>query len=345
MHGTKVSVIIPHWNGIDILSDCLESLSRNTYPNLEILVVDNASTDGSSDWISLHYPNIKLIQNNKNYGYSGGCNRGAEASSGDYLIFLNNDTVHNEDFIERLADFLNLNPQVSAVQPKILNYFDRNKFDYAGGCGGWIDILGFPFARGRLFLNLEVDKNQYEKIRPIFWASGTAMMIRKKDFELLGGFDDVFFAHQEEIDLCWKIHLSGSQVWSIPSAVVFHKNAVTLPMFSRLKQYLNHRNSMLMILSNYSLPMSLYLVPIRIGLELVALIYSLLRLDINHFIGILQSFAWILTHPHIVVKKRIRTQKLRKIKDRRVIQNMYWGSIVFDYYIKRIKKSSDIISE
>lgn len=345
MHGTKVSVIIPHWNGIDILSDCLESLSRNTYPNLEILVVDNASTDGSSDWISLHYPNIKLIQNNKNYGYSGGCNRGAEASSGDYLIFLNNDTVHNEDFIERLADFLNLNPQVSAVQPKILNYFDRNKFDYAGGCGGWIDILGFPFARGRLFLDLEVDENQYEKIRPIFWASGTAMMIRKKDFELLGGFDDVFFAHQEEIDLCWKIHLSGSQVWSIPSAVVFHKNAVTLPMFSRLKQYLNHRNSMLMILSNYSLPMSLYLVPIRIGLELVALIYSLLRLDINHFIGILQSFAWILTHPHIVVKKRIRAQKLRKVKDRRVIQNMYWGSIVFDYYIKRIKKSSDIISE
>ena len=345
MHGTKVSVIIPHWNGIDILSDCLESLSRNTYPNLEILVVDNASTDGSSDWISLHYPNIKLIQNNKNYGYSGGCNRGAEASSGDYLIFLNNDTVHNEDFIERLADFLNLNPQVSAVQPKILNYFDRNKFDYAGGCGGWIDILGFPFARGRLFLDLEVDENQYEKIRPIFWASGTAMMIRKKDFELLGGFDDVFFAHQEEIDLCWKIHLSGSQVWSIPSAVVFHKNAVTLPMFSRLKQYLNHRNSMLMILSNYSLPMSLYLVPIRIGLEFVALIYSLLRLDINHFIGILQSFAWILTHPHIVVKKRIRTQKLRKVKDRRVIQNMYWGSIVFDYYIKRIKKSSDIISE
>ena len=168
-----------------------------------------------------------------------------------------------------------------------MNYFDRNKFDYAGGCGGWIDILGFPFARGRLFLDLEVDENQYEKIRPFFWASGTAMLIRKKDFELLGGFDDVFFAHQEEIDLCWKIHLSGSQVWSIPSAVVFHKNAVTLPMFSRLKQYLNHRNSMLMILSNYSLPMSLYLVPIRIGLEFVALIYSLLRLDINHFIGIL----------------------------------------------------------
>ena len=345
MPGSKVSVIIPHWNGIDILSDCLESLSKNTYPNLEIIVVDNASTDASSEWVSLHYPDIKLVQNNKNYGYAGGCNEGAKVSSGDYLIFLNNDTIHNEDFIEHLADFLNLNPQVSAVQPKILNYYERNKFDYAGGCGGWIDILGFPFARGRVFLNLEVDKNQYEKIRPIFWASGTAMMIRKKDFEQFGGFDSVFFAHQEEIDLCWKIHLSGSQVWSIPSAVVFHKNAITLPMFSRLKQYLNHRNSMLMILSNYSLPMSLYLIPIRIALEFVAMIYALLCFDINHFIGILQSFAWILTHPHIVVKRRIQAQKLRKVKDSKVIESMYWGSIVFDYYIRRIKKSSDIISE
>ena len=170
-------------------------------------------------------------------------------------------------------------------------------------------------------------------------------MIRKKHFNQLGGFDDTFFAHQEEIDLCWKIHLSGNQVWSIPGAVVFHKNAVTLPMFSRLKQYLNHRNSMLMILSNYSLLMSFYLVPIRIALEFVALIYALICLDINHFIGIIQSFAWIITHPHIIIKRRFQVRKIRKVKDSKVIQSMYWGSIVFDYYIKRIKKSSDIIRE
>tara|TARA_B100001741_G_scaffold302467_1_gene291646 strand:- start:101 stop:1138 length:1038 start_codon:yes stop_codon:yes gene_type:complete len=345
MPTSKVSVIIPHWNGIDILADCLESLNKNTYPNIEIVVVDNASTDGSSDWISSHYPHIKLIKNNKNYGYAGGCNIGAEASSGEYITFLNNDTVQNEDFIEHLADFLNLNPQVSAVQPKILNYYDQNKFDYAGGCGGWLDILGFPFARGRLFLNIESDNSQYEKIRPIFWASGTALMVRKKDFDLLGGFDNTFFAHQEEIDLCWKIHLYGNQVWSIPKAVVFHKNAITLPMFSRLKQYLNHRNSMLMILSNFSLPMTLYLAPIRIALEIVAMFYALFCLDINHFIGIIQSFVWVILHPHIVIKRRIRNRRIRKVKDNNVIKNMYWGSIVFDYYIRRIRKSSEIISE
>ena len=194
-------------------------------------------------------------------------------------------------------------------------------------------------------MNIESDNSQYEKIRPIFWASGTALMVRKKDFDLLGGFDNTFFAHQEEIDLCWKIHLYGNQVWSIPKAVVFHKNAITLPMFSRLKQYLNHRNSMLMILSNFSLPMTLYLAPIRIALEIVAMFYALFCLDINHFIGIIQSFVWVILHPHIVIKRRIRNRRIRKVKDNNVIKNMYWGSIVFDYYIRRIRKSSEIISE
>ena len=345
MPNTKVSVIIPHWNGIDVLSECLDSLGKSTYKNIEIIVVDNASTDGSQDWIRSNHPNIILVQNNSNLGYAEGCNVGAESSSGEYLIFLNNDTVQNENWIESLVDFLNLNRNVAAVQPKILNYFDRTKFDYAGGCGGWIDVLGFPFARGRLFLNLEKDEGQYEKIRPIFWASGTALMIRKKMFIDLNGFDKTFFAHQEEIDLCWKIHLSGKEVWSVPTSVVFHKNAVTLPMFSRKKQYLNHRNSLLMMLTNYSLPMTLYLFPIRLSLEFVALLYALFCLDISHFIGIIQSLLWIITHPHIIVSRRIRIRKIRKIKDAKIIKNMYWGSIVFDHYIRRLKKSIDLIKE
>ena len=345
MPNTKVSVIIPHWNGIDVLSECLDSLGKSNYKNIEIIVVDNASSDGSQDWIRSNHPNIILVQNKSNLGYAEGCNVGAKSSSGEYLIFLNNDTVQNENWIESLVDFLNLNRNVAAVQPKIINYFDRTKFDYAGGCGGWIDVLGFPFARGRLFLNLEKDEGQYEKIRPIFWASGTALMIRKKMFIDLNGFDKTFFAHQEEIDLCWKIHLSGKEVWSVPTSVVFHKNAVTLPMFSRKKQYLNHRNSLLMMLTNYSLPMTLYLFPIRLSLEFVALFYALFCFDINHFIGIIQSLLWIITHPHIIVSRRIRTRKIRKLKDAKIIKNMYWGSVVFDHYIRRKKKSVDLIKE
>tara|TARA_S200000501_G_scaffold362636_1_gene392353 strand:- start:283 stop:1320 length:1038 start_codon:yes stop_codon:yes gene_type:complete len=345
MSSPKVSVIIPHWNGIEILSECLESLLQSTYQDLEIIVVDNASSDSSVDWLSINFPQVVLIENDKNYGYAGGCNKGAKVANGEYLLFLNNDTVHQHDYIDKLADFLNLNPKVAAVQPKILNYYNKQNFDYAGGAGGWLDVLGYPFARGRVFLEQEVDLGQYDKIRPIFWASGTAIMVRKIDFDSAKGFDDIFFAHQEEIDLCWKFHLLGKEVWSIPGAVIFHKNATTLPMFSQKKQYLNHRNSLLMILSNYSLPLMLYIAPIRFALELIAMLYSLIYLDLKHFIGIGQSLFWILIHPHVIFRRRRLVKTIRKVKDKNIIQSLYWGSIVFDHYIRQKTRSSDIVAE
>ena len=340
-----VSVVIPHWNGVEVLSECLESLSETKYPNMEIIVVDNASTDGSPDWVSLNFPQVKLIENDRNYGYAGGCNRGAKVGEGEYLVFLNNDTIQDHHWLAGLADFMNLNSNVAAVQPKILNFFERTKFDYAGGAGGWLDVLGFPFVRGRVFLERETDKGQYDKLRPIFWASGTAIMVRKSDFETAGGFDEIFFAHQEEIDLCWKFHLMGKEVWAIPNSTLYHKNAVTLPMFTRMKQYLNHRNSYLMVLSNYSLPITLYLAPIRFALELVAALYAIVRLDLNHLLGIIQAQLWILFHPHVIFHRRKKVRQIRKIKDKKVFQRLYWGSVVFDYYIRRKKTSAEIIPE
>jgi GT2 family glycosyltransferase len=345
MENPKVSIIIPHWNGIDILSECLESLLQTDYHNLEIIVVDNASTDGSPDLISLNFPQVKLLENSQNYGYAGGCNRGAEIADGDYIVFLNNDTIQDSKWISPLVDFLNLNPKVAAVQPKILNFYDREKFDYAGAAGGWLDILGFPFARGRVFNDQEKDKGQYNKIRPVFWTSGTAFMIRKFDFESAGRFDESFFAHQEEIDLCWRLHLMDKETWAIPSSVVFHKNGATLPMFSRKKQYLNHRNSLQMILSNYSLPLTLYIFPIRFTLELVALVYSFIRMDLNHAIGIIQSLLWIVSHPFSIWKRRKQIKQIRIVKDKKVLPWLYWGSVVFDYYIRGKKHSANIIKE
>ncbi|MDB9722473.1 glycosyltransferase family 2 protein [Candidatus Marinimicrobia bacterium] len=345
MKNPKVSIIIPHWNGIDILSECLESLLQTDYHNLEIIVVDNASTDGSPDLISLNFPQVKLLENSQNYGYAGGCNRGAEIADGDYIVFLNNDTIQDSKWISPLVDFLNLNPKVAAVQPKILNFYDREKFDYAGAAGGWLDILGFPFARGRVFNDQEKDKGQYNKIRPVFWTSGTAFMIRKFDFESAGRFDESFFAHQEEIDLCWRLHLMDKETWAIPSSVVFHKNGATLPMFSRKKQYLNHRNSLQMILSNYSLPLTLYIFPIRFTLELVALVYSFIRMDLNHAIGIIQSLLWIVSHPFSILKRRKQIKQIRIVKDKKVLPWLYWGSVVFDYYIRGKKHSANIIKE
>lgn len=340
-----VSVVIPHWNGVEVLSECLASLSETKYPNMEIIVVDNASTDGSPDWVSLNFPQVRLIENDQNYGYAGGCNRGAKIAEGEYLVFLNNDTIQDHHWLDSLVDFMNLNSNVAAVQPKILNFFERTKFDYAGGAGGWLDLLGYPFARGRVFLEQEEDKGQYDTIRPIFWASGTALMVRKSDFESANRFDETFFAHQEEIDLCWKFRLMGKETWAVPDAIVYHKNAVTLPMFSRQKQYLNHRNSLLMVLCNYSLPLTLYITPIRLALELVALVYSLFCLDMNHFVGIIQSLFWVVTHPHVIWKRRRVIKRIRKVNDKQVLSWLYWGSVVFDYYIRRKKISADIVRE
>ncbi|MDP7666347.1 MAG: glycosyltransferase family 2 protein, partial [Candidatus Poseidoniia archaeon] len=201
----RVSVIIPHWNGIEILSDCLDSLTKSTYPNIEIVVVDNASTDGSPDWVAENHPDINLVRCSENHGYAGGCNRGAAEAEGEFLLFLNNDTIHEPGWIEPLVESMEVDETVAAVQPKILNYFERNKFDYAGGAGGALDILCFPFVRGRVFFELEEDEGQYDSAAEIFWASGTAFLVRKSVFEDSGGFDESFFAHQEEIDLQWRI--------------------------------------------------------------------------------------------------------------------------------------------
>ena len=260
---TLVSIIIPHWNGIDVLSECIDSLNNTKYSNFEIIVVDNASSDDSVKWINNNHPKINIVENDQNYGYAGGCNRGIKTSKGDYIVFLNNDTIHEKNWLSNLVSFMNNHPDCAAVQPKILNYYERDKFDYAGGSGGHMDLLCYPFARGRLFLEQEIDNKQYDDDTQCFWASGTAIMVRKKYFLEVEKFDENFFAHMEEIDLCWKLQLKGYKVYVNPKSVVYHKNAVSLPMTSLKKFMLNHRNSIIMLLSNYKLFTTLYLFPIR----------------------------------------------------------------------------------
>ena len=337
-----ISIIIPHWNGIDVLSECLESLKKSTYHDKEIIVVDNASSDGSQEWIKDNHPNIILIENDQNYGYAGGCNRGVSIAKGEWLLFLNNDTIQEPDWLEHLAKAVENNDDVVAIQPKIRNYYDRKLFDYAGGAGGHLDLFCFPFAKGRIFLNQEEDNGQYDTADDIFWASGTAIMIRKDAFEAAHGFDETFFAHQEEIDLCWRLQLMGKRIVYEPNAVVYHKNAVSLPMNSFRKYYLNHRNSFFMLLTNYNLPLTLYFLPVRIVLEGVAIVYALFKWDLKHFGAVCKSIFWLITHPFIILKKRRLVRKVRIKKDRDILKKFYRGSIVFAHYICGIKKYSDL---
>ena len=240
---TLVSIIIPHWNGIDVLSECIDSLNNTEYSNFEIIVVDNASSYDSVNWLKTNHPKINVVENDQNYGYAGGCNRGIGISKGDYIVFLNNDTIHEKDWLNNLVSFMHSHPDCAAVQPKILNYYERDRFDYAGGSGGYIDVLCYPFARGRLFLEQENDNKQYDDDTHCFWASGTAIMVRKKYFLKVEKFDENFFAHMEEIDLCWKLQLKGYSIYAHPGSVIYHKNAVSLPMTSLKIFMLNHRNS------------------------------------------------------------------------------------------------------
>ena len=340
-----VSIIIPHWNGIETLSECLDSLKLSTYRSFEIIVADNASTDGSQDWLKENHPDVILLEHDNNYGYAGGCNRGALVASGSFLLFLNNDTIQDAGWLEPLVDRIESDSSIAALQPKILNYYVRDLFDYAGGSGGHMDLFCFPFTRGRLFMDQEKDTGQYDQAEPCFWASGTAIMVRREMFEKAGGFDEIFFAHMEEIDLCWRLQAMGHKIWVEPQSVIYHKNAVSMPMYSHRKYYLNHRNSLVMLLTNYSIPVTFYVGLIRFMLEFVALGYAAVKLDINHITGILRALGWILIHPHTILSKRIRFRKHRQLRDGVIMNSMVHGSIVLAYYLLGKKTYLDIKSK
>tara|TARA_Y100000996_G_scaffold63310_1_gene42891 strand:+ start:279 stop:1328 length:1050 start_codon:yes stop_codon:yes gene_type:complete len=343
-YSVRVSIIIPHWNGIDTLSECLISLFKTRHDSYEVIVVDNASTDGSQPWLKNTYPQVKLIENDKNYGYAGGCNRGALEANGDYLIFLNNDTIQDPDWIQNLEKFMKKDKMIAAVQPKILNYFNKRIFDYAGGSGGYMDRFCFPFARGRIFAKQEEDIGQYNNSKQCFWSSGTAFMIRKELFFEAGKFDEYFFSHMEEIDLCWRLQAMGFQIWVEPDAVVYHKNALSMPMHSHKKHYLNHRNSLLMLFANYSFKNILILGSGRIMFELIALGYSTLKLDWKHASAIIRSLLYLLFHVNIILKRRYNFKKIRKEKDKDIMKKIFRNSIVINYYLRRVQFYSEIDS-
>ena len=332
-----ISIIIPHYNGKDILSECIDSLQNSTWKNFEIIVVDNHSSDDSIKMIKSKYPKVKIVQSDQNLGYAGGCNLGIPSTKGEYIVFLNNDTIHKPNWLEPMVEILEKDSKISSVQPKIKNYYDKEKFDYAGGCGGEIDIFGFPFARGRIFNTTETDSGQYDSSNEIFWASGTAFMTRKSIFQKTNGFDDTFFAHMEEIDYHWKCKIMGYKVVASPSSIVYHMGGKTLAYQSTFKTYLNHRNCFLMFLTNYNFPIVLILFFPRLILEIFSGIYELCKGRINHSAVIIKSLFWLFFHPNIIVKRIKLIKELRKISDTELIESMYRGSIAWSYFIKKRK--------
>lgn len=245
-----VTVVILNWNGRQWLETFLPFVRQTTYPDHTVLVVDNASTDDSCAWLRSHYPDIRLLELDENYGFAEGNNRALPHIETPYFVLLNSDVEVTPGWLEPLVEWMESHPDAAAVQPKIRAYHQRDHFEYAGAAGGYLDRLGYPFCRGRIFDTLEKDEGQYDQPAPVFWATGACMMLRTKVVRAINLFDPTFFAHMEEIDFCWRALNHGYTIWCQPASVVYHVGGGTLPQGNPRKTFLNVRNSLAMLHKN-----------------------------------------------------------------------------------------------
>ena len=334
----SVAIVILNYNGRKHLQTFLPSVIHSSYQNKRVIVADNASTDDSLSYVKEHFPSVEILVNTQNDGFAGGYNWALKLVESDYYVLLNSDVEVSEGWIEPIIHLMESDTTIAACQPKLIAYNNRKLLEYAGACGGWIDVLGYPFSRGRVFDILEEDKHQYEDIQEIFWASGAAMFIRSKVFHQLGGFDDSFFAHQEEIDLCWRIQLAGFKLMVVPQSVVYHVGAGTLPRGGR-KVYLNFRNNLLMLSKNLPLSEKVKVLPIRFILDAISAWKGLFQGDKDFFIAICKAHASVLS----IWLKGYQTHTLNRVPLKH-LKGVYNGSVVFQYFIKHKKYFHQIVN-
>ncbi|MCY7292300.1 MAG: glycosyltransferase family 2 protein [Ferruginibacter sp.] len=331
-----VAVVILNWNGKHFLQKYLQSVLSSTYKNIKIVVADNASTDDSVQFLKEYFPTVKIIINHTNEGFAKGYNTALKQVTADYFVLLNSDVEVSPNWIEPIITLMESDKSIAACQPKMLDEKNKTLFEYAGACGGWIDIFGYPFARGRVLENMETDKNQYEKAVPCFWASGAAMFVKADVYNLLGGLDEYFFAHQEEIDLCWRMQRAGYKIYVQPASVVYHVGGGTLPKGNSKKTYLNFRNNLIMLFKNSSVSALVWKLPMRFGLDALAAYKGLFGGNVGYFFAIAKAhlhFAkWIFSQPSKSFQVKTVNKKL---------YGFYKGSILWQYYFKNKRTFSD----
>ncbi len=328
-----VSAVIPHWRGKDILVRCLRSLKSITYRPLELLLVDNGSSDGSVQQAVRECPEVVVLSPGKNKGYAGGSNHGLREVKGEYALLLNDDAEVTPGFLEPLVEMMESDTAIAACQPKICSIRHPDRFDYAGAAGGYLDQYGFPFCRGRIFLTVEQDKGQYEDCREIFWASGACCLLRMESLRKVGLLDEEFFAHMEEIDLQWRLQLAGYRSMVVPSSVVLHDAGTTLNPETPYKVYLNHRNSLIMLLKNHR-PATLFrVIPVRLVLDLLALLYRLARGEMLNAFAIFRALGYILFNLPSILERRPHLHALGTVSEAGVERSFYHRSIVWDYFV------------
>ena len=340
-----VTIAILNYNGSELLESYLPMIefSSEKY-EFDILVIDNKSEDLSVDFVKEWYPEIRVAELSKNYGFADGYNKGLKDVHTDYVVIINSDVLVTENWLDPIIEALEADKELGIVQPMILSMEDKTKFEYAGAAGGYIDVFGFPFCRGRIFNHVEFNENQYEDNAEIFWASGAALVCRTKVFKSLGGFDGSFFAHQEEIDLCWRFRQAGYNIKCISTSKVYHLGGGTLDYNNPKKDFLNFRNNLYLLTKNEHLINLLWLIPAKLILDGIAGLKFLLDGKFRSTIAIIKAHMSYYKHLPLVFERRNLEQNLifRNKINKPDLNGIFFGSIVWKYYIERIKKFTDL---
>jgi GT2 family glycosyltransferase len=332
----KVAVVILNYNGKKFLEEFLPNVIANTNAEMaEIVVADNASTDGSVAFMQERFPSIRLIVNDFNGGFATGYNLALKQIEAEYFVLLNSDIEVTPQWIEPIIELMDSDPNIAACQPKILSYYEKEKFEYAGASGGFIDKYGYPFCRGRVFQHLEEDHGQYDDACEVFWATGACMFVRADLYLQHGGLDDSFFAHMEEIDFCWRMKNLGFKIYCCPQSRVYHIGGGTLPKSSARKTYLNFRNNLSLLYKNLPSNRVFWTIAYRIVLDWVAALKFLCG-------GGLKDY-WAVIRAHFAFYRRIPSlRKVRKGLPKQLVGQVYQRNIVFENFLRGKKLYSEL---
>ena len=340
MPSPLVAIVILNWNGKKLLEQFLPSVLRTSYDNCKIIVADNGSTDDSVSFVRQQFPSVDLICIPENLGYADGYNKALSQVEADYFILLNSDVEVSPGWLQPMVALLQSNTTIAACQPKLLSWKQKDSFEYAGAAGGWIDCFGYPFAMGRVFDYCEKDKEQYDQAKPVFWASGAALFIRASVFNEMKGFDPYFFAHQEEIDLCWRMQLAGYKIYSCPQSVVWHVGGSTLPAGNSMKTFLNYRNNNIMLLKNLPLRKLWWVMPARFALDAIAAYKELFAGDSGYWLAVAKA--------HFAVLRWIlggRKKSLFPLSRKSSLSGVFRGSVLWAYFAKGQKTFTEIVKD
>ncbi|HNZ44070.1 MAG TPA: glycosyltransferase family 2 protein [Bacteroidales bacterium] len=331
----KAAVVILNWNGKKFLEQFLPAVIQHSKNIASIIVADNASSDDSVAFLKEHFPEIRIIQNQSNGGFAKGYNDALKLIDAEYYVLLNSDIEVTPGWIEPVLGLMDSDKSIAACQPKIRSYHEREKFEYAGAAGGYIDKYGYPFCRGRLFFTIEEDEGQYNDTREIFWATGACLFVRAELYHKLGGLDEDFFAHMEEIDFCWRLKNHGYKIMYCPDSIVFHIGGGTLPKSSSRKTYLNFRNNFTLLYKNLPAKRLAPVFTARLLLDGIAAIKFLLDGGFKDFIAVSRA--------HLSFYRNIgKIRKKRKLQIQQKVRHIYHGNIVVDYYLLKRKKFTDL---